>query len=999
MHFLYEGDGYAMENKFSLAQHNYEAQIWSLRAQPRGVDIKLLAICHGRLGKMFLQLGKTNRAIVEFDRQLSLAREISDKAEEADGYYGLGSGYLDSYDYENAARYLIIASTMFEALDNGPKYCGALILLKDCFGRLGKDDKVEMYSTKIEAIENDLKNKLKFMNTRLEDFKVRLTSTAAEIEHVINIERMTVKALGIKHAIEHHHTDLKDLEGQVKAQEDKIGEIEALLDAIAAELSEAIETDEPEMMSHLVHDQPQVIEVEELKVRLAAKSATEQERLQQERVELKRLNVLVSNCENTIRECDQQLTLENGALMKHSQLDKPFRFIGLCQSNTAGNEVTGTATGGFEEFAAAEGCNIHMIDYHSGALNYIFAGEVKNKLDPVGHTAVVTVLCHDGALLYSGSADELIICWNTITKQKVMVLRGHEGTIVAIAVETNMVVSSAADATLRLWDKHTGAQMRVLFGHSKSVLSIEIGPTWLLTGSADHEVRLWKIFSKKKHHVNAECQYRLIGHECIVTCVRYGKMEIVSGDEKGRIFIWWVDTGKILRRCNVHKGPVKCMQFDTVHIVSGGVDNTVAITDIATGEVLQSLHGHTGHVLALAFDTERILSASGDNTVRYWQWGKKADTSDKYHVFDKGETLVGVGKLYGLDIDTLMLWNGIQETKQCYVGMKLLVRKGDPDVMTDAEKAAAAREKRRLATMNLIDQKLKKTKVSLLGGEHTMQYDRVHKLATDIDFYSLGNRLFGREKRQNELFPDAVDINSNSNSLASRINRANAISGQENYGIDFHHDPKASKLKPRYFINADNEEEWGEVSDSLGVTMLAMMIEYTAYEVVMEQKRMLRSNQSVVGRTNAYQKKLAEQKAQEAQDQLLLLHGQAAVAEITNSEGESKQSEGGETGAAGNGEESGGEGGEGVSSKSSSPSKKNRSKSSKKEKSGGKSRKSTKVQDGEQLAAVPEVGYEEAPSTAQDSRLPPVKVAVTEEAGTSSKSSKKQATTTTLPPI
>lgn len=188
--------------------------------------------------------------------------------------------------------------------------------------------------------------------------------------------------------------------------------------------------------------------------------------------------------------------------------------------------------------------------------------------EDVGHTGCVTALCHDGNYLYSGSTDESIISWNTITLEKVLVMRGHEGSVVSLAVETTMLVSGGSDATLRLWNKHNGEQLRVIFGHSKSVLSMEIGPTWLLTGGADHEVRVWKVTTKNKHSSRADCTYRLMGHECAVTCVRYGKMEILSGDVQGRVFIWWMATGEIIRRCQVHKGPVKCMQFDSVHIVS-----------------------------------------------------------------------------------------------------------------------------------------------------------------------------------------------------------------------------------------------------------------------------------------------------------------------------------------------------------------------------------------------------------------------------------------------
>ena len=76
--YILIGDGYALENKFDFAQHMYEAQIMWIRSRP-SIDIKALAICHGRMGKMFLKLDKFNRAIVEFDRQLSLGNEIDDK--------------------------------------------------------------------------------------------------------------------------------------------------------------------------------------------------------------------------------------------------------------------------------------------------------------------------------------------------------------------------------------------------------------------------------------------------------------------------------------------------------------------------------------------------------------------------------------------------------------------------------------------------------------------------------------------------------------------------------------------------------------------------------------------------------------------------------------------------------------------------------------------------------------------------------------------------------
>jgi WD40 repeat protein len=115
-------------------------------------------------------------------------------------------------------------------------------------------------------------------------------------------------------------------------------------------------------------------------------------------------------------------------------------------------------------------------------------------------------------------------------------------------------MSGSADATVRLWNKHNGEALRVVYGHGMSVLSAEIGATWMVTGSMDTEVIVWKIAKKmrKKHvssavrkaltteeaimasHANvsiaADCQYRLKGHGAAVTCVRYGSLEVLSGD-------------------------------------------------------------------------------------------------------------------------------------------------------------------------------------------------------------------------------------------------------------------------------------------------------------------------------------------------------------------------------------------------------------------------------------------------------------------------------------
>lgn len=497
--------------------------------------------------------------------------------------------------------------------------------------------------------------------------------------------------------------------------------------------------------------------------------------------------------------------------------------------------------GGVENFVGSDGSSIHVIDYHSGGLLHIFQGDERNRLgDKIGHIGVVTCLAYDKNYVYSGSTDEMIMVWDVKSYKRVRIMAGHEGTVVSIAVDGPLICSGGADTTIRLWSKSTGELLRILQGHTESVLSLELGPDWLLTGSQDEEVRVWSIFWKTQHTLVGVTRQRLIGHECPVTCVRYGNMEIISGDRKGRIFIWLVSSGAILRKCQVHQGQVKTMQFDATRIVSGGGDGNICITDIGTGSVIQTLRGHVGLVLSLCFDTQRVISVARDNKLYYWAWGKKEDgPPDKFHVLDKGQKLVDISKLYGVDVPTLMKWNGILEMRMCTPGMRLVVGKGDPTKLTTAEELAVERERRREVGLAYSKKNMKEVKQSR-GSTLGLEYDRVYRKAMDLDQFSLGNRLFGKDKQVAELFPDFVNVSVDPNSLGARLER----NGREKLSLNSRTRGQANQV----FVTEDNEDEWGGVADSLALAMLDMLLEYEVYDCVLEEQRVNRDPNSVLGR-------------------------------------------------------------------------------------------------------------------------------------------------------
>lgn len=563
MRFLFEGDGLVSDNKFPQAEDCYDAQIITLRSRVP-VNVKYLAICHGRLGKLFLRMERWDRAIVDFDRQMSLANEIGDKVEQAEAFFGLGAGYLGSCDYLEAIRYLEIAQSRYELLGNIPKHCGCLVAMRECYDRLDKKELAKIYAKRVDLIENELRSKLNLISEKLTDMTQRLRLNAAAFEMEVKIERITTKTIQLREELENLHDRLGDENGELEKQQDVCGALEGLLTAIQEELNFASATDDFEMLSKLVHDQPQMVNVEEVKTRLHARRLTVLEDYKKEKETEAGIKTKIKNTEDSIAAADDELAVERGQLMHKVKHSRPFRTIAFNPANAASDEVTGLATGGVESFVCAESSNLHIIDYHNGELLQLFSGDERSRLgDKDGHIGVITCLAYDQNRVYSGSVDETIMVWDILSRKRVLVLRGHDGSIVALAVHSYMLMSGGADATIRLWDKSSGKELRVISGHSESVLSIELGATWMVTASADEEVRVWEIKRKSKHTISVDTKFRLAGHEAPVTIAKYGKLEVVSGDKNGNVIIWWLETGEIVRRVdNVHKGKINCMQFD-----------------------------------------------------------------------------------------------------------------------------------------------------------------------------------------------------------------------------------------------------------------------------------------------------------------------------------------------------------------------------------------------------------------------------------------------------
>lgn len=205
-----------------------------------------------------------------------------------------------------------------------------------------------------------------------------------------------------------------------------------------------------------------------------------------------------------------------------------------------------------------------------------------------GHTdSVIWVDWKNNNQFATWSQDGVIKIWDVQHSPAIKTFNAHENGVKWIKWDyAGAVLASASeDYSVKIWSQKHDKPLFTFNDHKNTVHSLRWSPTGLNTDlentevrlaswSADQTVKIWDI-------THGKWVDTLIGHEGMVMCIDYDPSYkyIASGDETGRIIIWSVKDGTIVKSLETkskkwifdvqwnHDGTMLALWYDDVSVI------------------------------------------------------------------------------------------------------------------------------------------------------------------------------------------------------------------------------------------------------------------------------------------------------------------------------------------------------------------------------------------------------------------------------------------------
>ncbi|KAI8905273.1 WD40-repeat-containing domain protein [Powellomyces hirtus] len=228
----------------------------------------------------------------------------------------------------------------------------------------------------------------------------------------------------------------------------------------------------------------------------------------------------------------------------------------------------------------------------------------------------------DNSRFATGSEDRSVFVWDVGTGRPLRRFTGHHQRVNAVAfnAEGTVVVSGSYDASVRVWDcRAANARLPIqILGDAKdSVESVQVMQHEILTGSVDGSVRIYDVRM-------GDLVTDRVGHPVTSATFSGDKNCILVSSLDSTVRLFDKENGELLSSYQGHTNReyriTSTLSNTDAHVITGSEDGRILMWDLVEGTLVRTLRGHDKVVTCVAYHpiNTAMVSASTDGSVKVW---------------------------------------------------------------------------------------------------------------------------------------------------------------------------------------------------------------------------------------------------------------------------------------------------------------------------------------------------------------------------------------------
>ena len=216
-----------------------------------------------------------------------------------------------------------------------------------------------------------------------------------------------------------------------------------------------------------------------------------------------------------------------------------------------------------------------------------------------------------------------LLVWEWRSESYVMKQQGHHFDMRCVAYSPNgkLVATGGDDGKVKVWDTTSWFCFVTFSDHTAPVTGVAFAPNGLsvVSSSLDGTVRAFDLIRYRNYRT-------LVPPEPVqLSCVALdagGEIVAAGAVDRFEIFVWSLQTGKVLDVLSGHEGPVAALAFSPAAslLASASWDHTVRVWDTFEGRPHRESLVHATDCVAVAWkpDGSELCSAALDGTLSFW---------------------------------------------------------------------------------------------------------------------------------------------------------------------------------------------------------------------------------------------------------------------------------------------------------------------------------------------------------------------------------------------